>query len=212
MQGVVQIVALRQGFMGQIEPRRGPVRARWCIRSGLIVTNCHVANPRAMGMSAPPADVLAVAVTQRSDEPPAMRYIAQIAAQSPELDLAVLRIVSGLDGRPVGNSTCRSWPLGDSDTLELGDTLSIFGYPGIGGETVTFTAGSVAGFNAERASSERRAWIKTDATIAGGNSGGTAVNDKGELIGVPTQAAAGADIMPGGCAAGGGYEPRRQDR
>ncbi len=36
----------------------------------------------------------------------------------------------------------------------------------------------------------------TSATIAGGNSGGTAVDDNGNLIGVPTQAAAGSGITP----------------
>lgn len=195
MHGVVQIVALKQGFMGQMAPAwtgSGTI----VDPSGLILTNCHVANPRAMGMSAPVADVLAVAVTQRSDEPPAITYVAQVAAQSPELDLAVLRIVAGTDGKPVKNLNLPYVPLGDSDTLELGDVLSIFGYPGIGGETVTFTSGSVAGFTSEPKIKDRRAWIKTDATIAGGNSGGTAVNDEGELVGIPTQAAAGAGVTP----------------
>jgi hypothetical protein len=86
--------------------------------------------------------------------------------------------------------------VGDSDTLELGDTVNIFGYPGIGGETVTFTSGSVAGFSKEPGVRDRRAWIKTDATIAGGNSGGAAVNHDGELVGIPTQAAAGSDVTP----------------
>jgi S1-C subfamily serine protease len=195
MHAVVQIVALRQGFMGQMAPAwtgSGTI----VDPRGIILTNCHVANPRAMGMSAPPADVLAVAVTQRSDEPPALTYLAQIVAQSPELDLAVLRIVSGLDRKPVSNLNLPYVPVGDSDTLELGDTLSIFGYPGIGGETVTFTSGSVAGFTAQPNLRDRRAWIKTDATIAGGNSGGAAVDDEGELVGVPTQAAAGENIAP----------------
>ena len=195
MQGVVQIVALKQGFMGQMSPAwtgSGTI----VDPSGLILTNCHVANPRALGMSAPAADVLAVAVTQRSDDPPAITYIAQVAAQAPELDLAVLRIVAGADGRPVKGLSLPFVPLGDSDTLELGDVLSIFGYPGIGGETVTFTSGSVAGFTSEQHINDRRAWIKTDATIAGGNSGGTAVNDDGYLVGVPTQAAAGAGVTP----------------
>ena len=51
LSSVVQIVALKQGFMGGmssawtgsgtiVDPR------------GIIRTNCHVANPRAMGMSA----------------------------------------------------------------------------------------------------------------------------------------------------------------
>lgn len=192
---VVQIVALRQGMMGSmssvwtgsgtiVDPR------------GFILTNCHVANPRAMGMSAPPADKLAVALTQRSDEPPALTYFAEIAAQSPELDLAVLRIVSEVNGKPVRNLKLPAIPLGDSDSLDLGDVLAIFGYPGIGGDTVTFTSGNVSGFTHEKEVSARRAWIKTDATIAGGNSGGTAVNHMGQLVGVPTQASAGEGIMP----------------
>jgi len=195
MPAVVQIVALRQQFLGNLSPSwtgSGTI----VDSSGLILTNCHVANPRAMGMPAPPADRLAVAITQRSDEPPALTYFVEIVAQSPALDLAVLRIVVGLDGRPVGKLNLPSIPVGDSDELELGDTLSIFGYPGIGGETVTFTSGSVAGFSKEQGVRDRRAWIKTDATIAGGNSGGTALNHKGELIGIPTQAAAGAGITP----------------
>ncbi len=195
MPGVVQIIALKQGFMGQMAPAwtgSGTI----VHPEGLILTNCHVANPRAMGMPAPPADVLAVAITQRSDEPPALTYIAQIAAQAPNLDLAVLRIVATTDGKPVKNLNLPYVPLGDSDELELGDVLSIFGYPGIGGETVTFTSGSVSGFTSEPGVRDRRAWIKTDATIAGGNSGGTAVDDEGRLVGIPTQAAAGAGVTP----------------
>lgn len=195
MPAVVQIVALKQGFMGQMSPAwtgSGTI----IDPRGLILTNCHVANPRAMGMSAPAADVLGVAVTQRSDEAPALTYIAKVAAQSPELDLAVLVISSTTDGKAVKNLNLPYIPLGDSDALELGDVVSIFGYPGIGGETVTFTSGSVAGFTSEQGVNQRRAWIKTDAVIAGGNSGGTAVDDDGKLVGVPTQAAAGANITP----------------
>jgi serine protease Do len=196
MRGVVQIVALRRaGFGNQYAPAwtgSGTI----VDPAGLILTNCHVANPRAMGMAAPDADALAVAMTDRSDDAPALTYVAQVVAQSPELDLAVLRIVAGLDGRPVANLKLTAIALGDSDVLELGDSLRIFGYPGIGGETVTLTSGTVSGFTHEKGVKERRAWIKTDATIAGGNSGGTAINERGELIGVPTQAAAGSDVKP----------------
>lgn len=195
MHAVVQIVALKRGFMGQMAPvwtGSGTI----VDPAGYILTNCHVANPQAMGMPAPPADGLAVAITQRSDEPPALTYQAQPVIISPELDLAILRIVAGLDGQPVTGLNLPAVPLGDSDVLELGDILSIFGYPGIGGETVTFTSGSVAGFTSQQGISDRRAWIKTDATIAGGNSGGTAVNEDGQLVGVPTQASAGSDISP----------------
>lgn len=192
---VVQIVALRQGFMGGMS-------SAWTGSGtivhpqGVILTNCHVANPRAMGMPSPPADKLAIAVTERSDQPPVLTYVADIVAQSPEMDLAVLRIVGRVDGKSVSRLNLPTVPIGDSDALELGDLMSIFGYPGIGGETVTFTSGSVSGFTQQRDITSGRAWIKTDATIAGGNSGGTSVNVAGELVGVPTQAAAGTGITP----------------
>lgn len=192
---VIQVVALKSGLLGGtstawtgsgtiVDPR------------GIILTNCHVANPRAMGMPAPNASKLGVAITTRSDEPPALTYLAEILVQSPELDLAVIRIVSDLSGKRVRSLNLPYIPIGDSDNLELADNLAIFGYPGIGGQTVTFTSGSVAGFNKQPNVNVRRAWIKTDATIAGGNSGGTAVNHDGYLVGIPTQAAAGTGINP----------------
>lgn len=194
LKSVVQIVALKKGFMGGmssawtgsgtiVDPR------------GIILTNCHVANPRAMGMSSPAANALGISITDRSDEPPALTYLAEIVAQSPELDLAVLKIVSDIQGKKVRRLNLPSVSIGDSDKLELADIISIFGYPGIGGETVTFTSGAVSGFSRSKRVSGR-AWIKTDATIAGGNSGGTAVDDDGNLVGIPTQAAAGDNINP----------------
>lgn len=193
MRAVVQIVALRQGFLGGMS-------SAWTGSgtivhpNGIILTNCHVADPRSMGMSSPPADRLGIAITERSDQPPAVSYFAQVVAKDPRLDLAVLQIVADVKGRRVRNLDLPAVPIGDSDRLELGDKLSIIGYPGIGGQTVTFTSGNVSGFSAERGI--QRAWIKTDATISGGNSGGTAVTEDGILVGVPTQAAAGKGITP----------------
>ena len=195
MQSVVQIVAMRQGFLGGM-------KSAWTGSGtivhpqGIVLTNCHVANPRAMGMSSPPADRLGIALTERSDQPPALSYFGEVIAQSPELDLAVIRIVADVKGRRTGRLNLPSVPIGDSDKLDLGDEISIFGYPGIGGETVTFTAGNVSGFSSEKSVRSPRAWIKTDATISGGNSGGTAVDQNGYLVGIPTQAAAGSGITP----------------
>jgi hypothetical protein len=101
--------------------------------SGIILTNCHVAIPHAMGMPAPSVDRLAIAITQRSDELPAHTCYAESAAQAPELDLAILRFASGLDGRLVSGPDLPFVPPGDPDTLEWGGSMSIFGYPGIGG-------------------------------------------------------------------------------
>jgi S1-C subfamily serine protease len=175
MPAVVQIVALRQAYAGHFAPA-WTGSGTLVHPQGVILTNCHVANPRAMGIPAPPADALGVAVVERSDQPPVLSYVADIVAQVPKLDLAVLRIVADVSGRRASNLKLPWVPLGDSDDLELGDVVSIFGFPGIGGETITFISGSVSGFTEQRDIVRGRAWVKTDATIAGGNSGGTAVN------------------------------------
>lgn len=153
---------------------------------GLILTNAHVVDNRSGDYTH-----LGVAVLKVTDRPPDLRYLAEIAAIDYGLDLAVIRIISDLSGNPV-QPNLPTIPLGDSDTVEIGDRLQILGYPGIGGETITFTEGAVSGFTTDR-SVQGRAWIKTDATIAGGNSGGVAANARGELIGVPTRASSGAD-------------------
>jgi serine protease Do len=151
---------------------------------GLILTNGHVVDDRTGNY-----DLLGVAITGRTDEPPELQYLAEIVSADYDLDLAVIRIVTDMDGNPV-EPNLTAIPVGDSDQVEIGDHLRVLGYPGIGGETITFTEGAVSGFTTER-SVEGRAWIKTDATIAGGNSGGVAVNMAGQLIGVPTRASAG---------------------
>jgi hypothetical protein len=162
---------------------------------GLILTNCHVADPIRFGF--PPEEIpefqyLGVALTARSDRPPQVAYLAEVVQADPYLDLAVIRITRTIDLRLVDPDSLNLpyVEIGDSDVIEVGDELNIFGYPGIGGETVTFTKGVVSGFSLD-AAIDGRAWIKTDATIAGGNSGGTAVDKDGYLVGVPTRAGAG---------------------
>lgn len=158
---------------------------------GLILTNSHVVDDRYGEY-----EVLGVSLTQRTDQPPTLTYLAEIAAVDYGLDLAVIRVITDLDGNPV-TPNLPFIQLTDSDQVEIGDDLRILGYPGIGGETITFTEGAVSGFTSERGV-EGRAWIKTDATIAGGNSGGMGVDVNGQLVGVPTRASAGggdADIV-----------------
>jgi S1-C subfamily serine protease len=154
--------------------------------AGLILTNAHVIDPRVYAF-----DAIGIAVTSASDQPPVPAYLAEIVALDALLDLAVVRVSSDLDGVPV-SVDLPAVELGDSDAIEIGDRLRILGYPGIGGETITFTEGAVSGFTLERGISGR-AWIKTDATIAGGNSGGLGANAQGLLIGIPTIVTSGSE-------------------
>ncbi len=147
---------------------------------GTILTNNHVIAQ----VGACVHDTIAVAITDLPELPAVLLFEADLLVADPALDLAVIRIARTLDGGPV----IPNFPVvefGDSDTLELGDQLRVIGYPGIGGETITFTEGSISGFVSTPGVGER-SWLKTDATIAGGNSGGLAVDSQGRIVGIPT--------------------------
>lgn len=154
--------------------------------NGLILTNSHVVDTTFFEY-----DALGVAMTDRSDAPPTLEYLAEVIAEDKRLDLAVIRIITNLSGDPVSLSFPYVVP-GDSANVEIGDDLRVLGYPGIGGETITLTEGAVSGFSLERGV-DGRAWIKTDATIAGGNSGGMGTDASGRLIGVPTIVTSGSE-------------------
>jgi serine protease Do len=184
LRSTVQIVALQQGDGGQLQPiwtGSGSIISP----DGIILTNSHVASDPDPAYQ---PDALGIALTIRSDQPPEPTYLAEVLAIDYQLDLAVIQITTDLDGRPVDPEQLNLTyvAIGDSDVLDLGDLVRILGYPGIGGETITFTEGVVSGFTLEQGV-EGRAWVKTDATIAGGNSGGLAANEGGQIVGVPTQ-------------------------
>lgn len=157
---------------------------------GLILTNAHVVLSDAYYE----VDHLIIALTVAQDAPAQAAYLAEVVQADAALDLAILRITRDLNNQPVdpGSLNLPTVPLGDSDQLQLGDTLTILGYPGIGGNTITLTRGEVSGFTGDRVYGNR-SFIKTSATIAGGNSGGMATNSHNELVGVPTQVGYGGE-------------------
>ncbi len=158
---------------------------------GYILTNAHVALPTAADER---VDELRILITEAEDRPPVPRYLAEVVQADLDLDLAVLRITATIEGTPVTPHTLHlpHVRLGDATRLHLGDPLYILGYPGIGGNTITLTRGEVSGFTAEPGYGER-AWIKTSAAIAGGNSGGLAADAQGALVAIPTQLGAGVE-------------------
>jgi S1-C subfamily serine protease len=97
-------------------------------------------------------------------------------------DLALLRIVSDLPGQPVAPSvTLPAIELADSRGVRLLDDLIIIGFPQRAGSTVTVNTGIVESIDT------LDPWIKTDARLMHGNSGGAAVNSEGKLVGIPTK-------------------------
>ncbi len=159
---------------------------------GLILTNAHTVLPTEP--TDPEVAALLILMSERPDAPPQPRFYAQVVQADVDLDLAVLRIVRTMDGAEVDPSALALpvLPLGRAADLTLGDPLTILGYPGIGGNTITLTKGEVAGFTGEDPYGPR-AFIKTTATLAGGNSGGAALDAQGRLVAVPTLLGAGPD-------------------
>jgi hypothetical protein len=152
---------------------------------GYILTNYHVVE----GPAGRPLEWHAIMVSD-PDAPdllPEFRYWARYVAGDATYDLAILRIVEYADETPVPAGT--SFPfvtLGDSSDLLPGDPITVVGYPGISGDTITFTTGVVSGFLGEDLTAGGKQWIKTDAKLARGNSGGAAFDGNGLLIGIPT--------------------------
>lgn len=101
-------------------------------------------------------------------------YRAKVVAQDPGTDLAVLKIeAQNLD-------VC---PLGDSDSVELAETIRVFGYPlsTVLGTDLKAVTGSISGLIADPEGGRR---IQTDASINPGNSGGPLINDFGQVVGI----------------------------
>jgi hypothetical protein len=168
--------------------------------SGIILTNAHVA------LDETQEEPLWVLVRRTVDARslPQDAYFARGVLFSPAwgvqrsfgsdntyLDLAVIVPALTLDGSPIqpGDVTMRPLPMAAEGTVTIGDELRNIGYPGIGGELITVTQGAVSGFEQDEDVSQlgMAGWIKTDATLGGGISGGTTINADGLMIGVPTE-------------------------
>lgn len=148
---------------------------------GIVVTNYHVIAqdklPRLYDeiFFALPQDG---AIT-KADAP---AYLLKTILVNKEMDLALLRITSaGASNASAEDISLPTVELGDSRVIRELDDLVIIGYPEKGGTTVTVNSGTVEGRDI------LENWIKTDARLIRGNSGGAAVDSEGRLIGIPTK-------------------------
>jgi serine protease Do len=131
-------------------------------KDGYIVTNNHVVDG---------ADEVKVAFGE-----PRKEFAAKVVGRDEKADVALLKIeASGLP----------ALALGDSDQLEVGDTVLAIGNPfGIG---MTVTHGIVSALGRGGLGIEAyEDFIQTDAPINPGNSGGALLDSDGRLIGINT--------------------------
>lgn len=153
---------------------------------GLVLTNAHVASPRAVEL----------VVTLASLE----RVNATLVGWDHWTDLAVLRLdLAELKRRGLRFTHAE---FGDSSKLAVGETVYAVGTPF--GLTRTATRGIIS--NNNRYFSDPRGvngyetglfntWLQTDAAINPGNSGGPLITADGRVVGINSRAYAGADNL-----------------
>ena len=154
--------------------------------SGYILTNYHVIGDLDRRTNHTWHAIL-MTEPEFTDRAPEFYFWARYIAGDPTHDLALLKIEEWFDEEPVeAGQVFPHVNVGDSNQLLPGDLITIVGYPGISGSTITFTAGLMSGWLGEDFEGGGKQWIKTDAKISHGNSGGGAFDINGNLIGVPT--------------------------
>lgn len=138
---------------------------------GLIVTNKHVVN-----------DASADYTVIFNDGTQAR---AEVVARDPSFDLAILR---------VKKNELTPLPLGDSAKLKLGQTVIAIGNA-LGEFKNTVSVGVVSGLNRNLTVEGQsfKGLIQTDAAINRGNSGGPLLDLRGQVIGINTAMALGAE-------------------
>lgn len=104
-------------------------------------------------------------------------YDAKVIGTDPPTDVAVLKIEAKKDLPVI--------PIGDSDNLEVGDTVLAIGNPFAVGQTVTMGIVSGVGRTGLGITGYEN-FIQTDAAINPGNSGGALVDAEGRLVGINT--------------------------
>lgn len=170
---------------------------------GKILTNAHVADPAKIPEYAAKGEVSPETVNIHMTNPAEgykvgePDYIAKVIESDGEVDSAVVQIVADGEGNRIdpADLDLPTISLGDSDAVDRGDFIATIGFPTLPKQSfadkkgVYFQPPTVAEGNVATILSfegEERAVFDVTARISSGNSGGAAVNDDGELVGVPT--------------------------
>ncbi|MBX3013606.1 MAG: trypsin-like peptidase domain-containing protein [Caldilineaceae bacterium] len=176
---VIQVIVPNDGQSNSASIGSGSVVSS----DGHILTNFHVLGDIQTRQLHNQAGLILIAMPPlgQSSAAPVIRYRAALVQADYLLDLALLQISATDDGGALPlDLGLTPLSVDDSDTVQIGDELTIIGYPGVGGATVTITRGIVSGYLPDEG------WLKTDAGINKGNSGGAAINRAGQLVGVPS--------------------------
>lgn len=155
--------------------------------NGSVITNHHVLFDAKKDKL---HDLFIIGLYRAADKEPELVCAGSPAKGmlKPKLDLALIRCDRDRAGSPWEAKNWPTLPIRqlDKDDIVPGEQVWVLGYPGVGGGTIHVTAGLVSGWTGENGGAGSRAFMKTDASISHGNSGGTAIDEDGNFIGVPT--------------------------
>jgi len=153
---------------------------------GLVLTNKHVVSDNKADYTVLTND--------------GKKYSTKVLALDPVQDLAVIKIQLGKSDNP--DTKFKPVKLGDSSGIQLGQTAVAIGNA-LGEFRNTVSVGIVSGLGRTILASDQTGSvsetlediIQTDAAINSGNSGGPLLNLKGEVIGINTAIASGAQSI-----------------
>lgn len=164
---------------------------------GLILTNAHVAAPESPGLFEQYGesilienpDYLLIHLTDgMTDTNAPASYRARVIQADGYLDVAVIQIYAEADGSDLEDELrLPTVPVGSSGELRAGDDVTVLGFPAVARseDSITVTTGVISTVINDPKLGPRSE-LDTDARIAPGNSGGMAINNDAELIGIPT--------------------------
>jgi serine protease Do len=133
---------------------------------GLIITNAHVAR-------GPRAEI------ELSD---GRTFDGEVTHHDPQRDLAALRVEA---------SDLPAAPIGDSDTLRVGQLVAAVGNPlGLSGALTLGIIHAVAPAEGHG----RQSWVQADVHLAPGNSGGPLADVHGRVVGINSMVAGGLGL------------------
>ena len=175
---IVQLISYRSIY-GKYVETLGWGSASIINKQGIIISNNHVVDDGKGKL----ATAFSVCITKIQGQRPACDYTATLINRDDKLDISLLKIdPQDIRGQKVDYSQFLTIEPDFNYMPKVQDEVVIIGYPWIGADTITETKGIVSGVMEYN----NYQYIKTDALIAGGNSGGAMINSQDKLIGIPT--------------------------
>jgi S1-C subfamily serine protease len=154
-------------------------------KDGSILTNYHVIHDKNGRLH----DVFVIGRFSEQDKAPQLHCAGKPSRGKlqRELDLALIKCDLDLDGRSwsPGNAatTWATLPKVRTADIKMGQRVWVLGYPDVGGGGLTLSEGDAVGWSGVDGAAGKD-FLKTDAAIRHGNSGGPVVDDAGRLVGI----------------------------